>query len=190
MRKFFLAIYNYFLKRKAAMWTLMLALVAFFAFFGAKVSYEEDITKLLPSAATSDSGLAFGNLKVKDKIFIQLTSRDSLLDTYTLASYADEFVDSLMIRDSSSHCIDNVLYRIDDDLPVMALDFALSHVPSFVDTSCYAAFSDLLSPESVDKMMAQNYESVMSDETGSLTQMVANDPLGMRNVLALSLIHI
>ena len=40
MRKFFLAIYNYFLKRKAAMWTLMLALVAFFAFFGAKVSYE------------------------------------------------------------------------------------------------------------------------------------------------------
>ncbi len=187
MRKFFLAIYNYFLKRKAAMWTLMLALVAFFAFFGAKVSYEEDITKLLPSAATSDSGLAFGNLKVKDKIFIQLTSRDSLLDTYTLASYADEFVDSLMIRDSSSHCIDNVLYRIDDDLPVMALDFALSHVPSFVDTSCYAAFSDLLSPESVDKMMAQNYESVMSDETGSLTQMVANDPLGMRNVLAASL---
>ena len=183
MTKFFISVYRYFSNHKAAMWVLMCLLVAFSAFFVFKVSYEEDITKLLPSAATSDSGLAFGNLKVKDKIFIQITSKDSLLDTYTLASYADEFVDSLMVRDSSSHCIDNVLYRIEDDLPVMALDFALSHVPSFVDTSCYRKFAALLTPEYVDSMMNINYEMVMADETGSVTQMVSTDPLGFRKVI-------
>ena len=183
MTKFFVSVYRYFSNHKAAMWVLMCLLVAFSAFFGFKVSYEEDITKLLPSAATSDSGLAFGNLKVKDKIFIQITSKDSLLDTYTLASYADEFVDSLMVRDSSSHCIDNVLYRIEDDLPVMALDFALSHVPSFVDTSCYRKFAALLTPEYVGSMMNINYEMVMADETGSVTQMVSTDPLGFRKVI-------
>ncbi len=187
MTKIFLSIYHFFANRKAFLSVLLGVLVVFSVYFGLKVSYEEDITKLLPSAATSDSGLAFGNLKVKDKIFIQITSRDSLLDTYTLSSYIDEFVDSLMIRDTASHCIDNVLYHIDDDLPVMAVDFAVSHVPSFVDTSCYSGFDRLLSKAVVDSMMAVNYETIMTDETGSATQMVTTDPLGLRNVLASSL---
>lgn len=187
MTKIFLSIYHYFAKRKAFLSVLLGVLVVFSVYFGLKVSYEEDITKLLPSAATSDSGLAFGNLKVKDKIFIQITSRDSLLDTYTLSSYIDEFVDSLMVRDTASHCIDNVLYHIDDDLPVMAVDFAVSHVPSFVDTSCYDGFGKLLNRAVVDSMMVVNYETIMNDETGSATQMVTTDPLGLRNVLASSL---
>lgn len=187
MTKFFTSLYKFFENRKSLMYTILGALVVFSVYFGLKVQYEEDITKLLPSAATSDSGLAFGNLKVKDKIFIQITSRDTTLDTYTLSSYADEFVDSLMVRDSASHCIDNVLYRIDDDLPFMALDFAMAHVPSFVDTSCYSKFETMLTPHAVDSMMAVNYETVMNDETGSATQMVSTDPLGLRNVLAGSL---
>ncbi len=187
MTRIFLSIYRFFAKRKAFLSVLLGALVVFSVYFGLKVSYEEDITKLLPSAATSDSGLAFGNLKVKDKIFIQITSRDSLLDTYTLSSYIEEFVDSLAVRDTASHCIDNVLYHIDDDLPVMAVDFALSHVPSFVDTSCYEKFGKMLERESVDSMMVVNYETIMNDETGSATQMVTTDPLGLRNVLISSL---
>lgn len=186
MRRFFISVYRYFAGHRFVMSALMSLLVMFSAFFAFKVDYEEDITKLLPSAATSDSGLAFGNLKVKDKIFVQITSRDSMPDPYVLASYADEFVDSLLVRDSAAGCIDNVLYRIDDDLPVMALDFALSHVPSFVDTSCYRKFGRLLCAEVVDSMMAVNYDMVMADETGSVTQMVATDPLGLRNVLASS----
>lgn len=187
MTKFFTSLYKFFENRKSLMYTILGVLVVFSVYFGLKVQYEEDITKLLPSAATSDSGLAFGNLKVKDKIFIQITSRDTTLDIYTLSSYADEFVDSLLVRDSASHCIDNVLYRIDDDLPFMALDFAMAHVPSFVDTSCYSKFETLLTPHAVDSMMAVNYETVMNDETGSATQMVSTDPLGLRNVLAGSL---
>ena len=169
------------------MWTLLAIVGVLAVFFGMKVTYEEDITKLLPASATSDSGLAFGNLKVKDKIFVQFTSRDSLLDTYTLAEYADEFMDSLEERDSSARCIDNVFYRIDDDLPLMAMDFAMQHLPTFVDTSCYAAFDKLLQPEKVDSLMAENYSTVMDDESGMATQMVSNDPLSFRTVLAESM---
>jgi hypothetical protein len=51
--------------------TLLLSAVIFI-YFGLKVRYEEDISKLLPSDdSTSDANLAFGSLKVKDKIFIQ-----------------------------------------------------------------------------------------------------------------------
>ena len=187
MTRFFVSLYRYFSGHKGVMWALLAALTIVSVFFGMKVTYEEDITKLLPASATSDSGLAFGNLKVKDKIFVQFTSKDSLLDTYTLAQYADEFMDSLAERDSSSHYIDNVFYRIDDDLPLMALDFALEHLPSFIDTSCYKAFDRLLQPEVVDSLMAADYATVMEDETGMATQMVSNDPLSLRTVLAKSI---
>ena len=187
MTRFFVSLYRYFSGHKGVMWTLLAAITIVSVFFGMKVTYEEDITKLLPASATSDSGLAFGNLKVKDKIFVQFTSRDSLLDTYTLAQYADEFMDSLEERDSSSHYIDNVFYRIDDDLPLMALDFAMEHLPSFIDTSCYKEFDRLLQPAAVDSLMAADYETVMDDETGMATQMVSNDPLSLRTVLAKSI---
>lgn len=188
MTKFFESLYKYFSAHKGLMWALVAVLSAVSVFFGAQVRYEEDITKLLPASATSDSGLAFGNLKVKDKIFIQFVPKgDSIPDTYTLASYADEFMDALIGRDSSSRYIDNALYRIDDDLPVMALDFAMSHLPTFVDTSCYEAFGRLLEPSAVDSLMAADYETMMEDETGMATQMVTNDPLSLRTVLASSM---
>ena len=187
MKRFFVPLYKYFAGHKSLMWTLAAVLSVFSVFFGLKVGYEEDITKLLPASATSDSGLAFGNLKVKDKIFIQFASRDSLADTYTLASYADEFMDSLLVRDSASHYIDNALYRIDDDLPLMALDFVMEHLPVFVDTSCYSDFAKRLSPAVVDSLMAADYETVMNDETGMTTQMVSNDPLSLRTDLMSSM---
>lgn len=188
MTRIFESLYKYFSGHKGIMWALLTVLSVLSIYFGSKVEYEEDITKLLPASATADSGLAFGNLKVKDKIFIQITSAtDSLLDTYTLSSYADEFMDSLLVRDTAFHCIDNVFYRIDDDLPLNAMDFALSHVPSFVDTSCYAEFAKRLTPHAVDSLMALDYDIIMEDETGMGVQMAANDPLSLRTDLAASI---
>ena len=98
MTRIFESLYKYFSGHKGIMWALLTVLSVLSIYFGSKVEYEEDITKLLPASATADSGLAFGNLKVKDKIFIQITSAtDSLLDTYTLSSYADEFLRSWIL---------------------------------------------------------------------------------------------
>ena len=75
MDKFFIAIYRFFEKKKALMYGLLILSSVIFVYFGSKVQYEENIAKLLPQTdAANESGLAFGNLRVKDKIFIQLTS--------------------------------------------------------------------------------------------------------------------
>ena len=74
MTRIFESLYKYFSGHKGIMWALLTVLSVLSIYFGSKVEYEEDITKLLPASATADSGLAFGNLKVKDKIFIQITS--------------------------------------------------------------------------------------------------------------------
>ena len=147
---------------------------AVFIFFGLKVRFEEDLTKLLPSNEKSESELVFGNLKVKDKIFMQMTGAEPEV----LAEYVDELMDSILTDDEG---IANTLYRMEPDMALNALDYALQHVPSFVDTNLYALFDSAIAH--ADETMAKNHELIMNDETGNVTQMVTTDPLNLRQYL-------
>ena len=55
MKRFFVPLYKYFAGHKSLMWTLAAVLSVFSVFFGLKVGYEEDITKLLPAAWLSET---------------------------------------------------------------------------------------------------------------------------------------
>ena len=182
MEKLFIAIYRFFEKKKALMYGLLILSSVIFIYFGSKVQYEENIAKLLPQTdAATESGLAFGNLRVKDKIFIQLTSAtDEPVAPETLAAYCDEFIETIQQKDTATHYIANVLYQIDDDLIINGLDYALIHVPSFVSPQAYARFDSLLTEEAVDAQMALNYDLVMNDEEGNKTTMVGQAPAALR----------
>ena len=182
MDKFFIAIYRFFEKKKALMYGLLILSSVIFVYFGSKMQYEENIVKLLPQTdAATESGLAFGNLRVKDKIFIQLTSAtDEAIAPETLAGYCDELLENLLEKDTATHYIANVLYQIDDDLIINGLDYALMHVPSFVSPEVYSRFDSLLTQEAIDTQMALNYELVMNDEEGNKTTMVGQDPAALR----------
>ena len=59
------------------MYFLLLASTFVFAWYGFKLQYEENIVKLLPRSST-DNEMAFSEIGLKDKVFLQLTSRDTL----------------------------------------------------------------------------------------------------------------
>ncbi|MGN1211837.1 MAG: MMPL family transporter [Candidatus Cryptobacteroides sp.] len=184
MTRITIAIYNFLKDRKWLMYTLLIASTLVFGWFGMKVEYEENIAKLLPpSESNADGAMAFENIEVKNKIFIQVTRRDGEEDTETIAAICSELVDSLWARDSGKGYIGNILSGLDADDMTNALDYLLEHLPSFVDTSCYAAFNALLTDEALDRQMAENYEIVMNDETGSATTMVSTDPAGLRKAV-------
>ena len=171
---FFVRVYRYFERHKIFLYTLLLLSAAVFVFFGLKVRYEEDLSRLLPSSEKSESGLVFGNIKVKDKIFLQMTGAEPEI----LAGYVDELMDSILTEDED---IANTLYRLEPDMALNALDYALEHVPSFVDTSLYSRFDEAIAH--AEESMALNYDLIMNDETGNVTQMVATDPLNLRLLL-------
>ena len=164
------------------MYILMAVLFVVFLFFGLQVKYEEDITKLLPNSDV-ESQLAFSSIGLKDKIFIQVTSSEERLSPEELSERTDEFVDLLFEKDSSSNLIANVLYKLEPEMAVNALYFVLDHVPSFVDTSAYLSFEDAMVPENAEAQMQVNYELMMEDETGDVTQMVSYDPLNLRDCI-------
>ena len=173
------------------MYTLLVISSVTFIYNGLKVEYEENIAKLLPQTeAATESGLAFGNLRVKDKIFIQLSLKEDTLDetnlleeSAILAAATDELVEKLRIRDTATQYIAHILNRIDDDLLINGLDFALMNVPSFIDEDCYKGFDSLLMPQTIEKQMALNATLVMNDEEGSVSTMVGQDPAALRLAL-------
>ena len=101
----------------------------------------------------------------------------------TLAEYCDELVENLLEKDTATHHIANILHQIDDDLIINGLDYALSHVASFVSPEVYPRFDSLLTQEAIDAQMALNYELVMEDEEGNKTTMVGQDPAALRMVM-------
>ena len=184
MHRIFLPIYHFFQKQKWALYTILIVTTAVFGWFGSKLEYEEDIIKLLPRSSTSNE-LAFSDIGLIDKIFVQVTSRDTLnpVSTDELAALADEYCAILQQRDSATHYLKGVLVSLDIDTALEAMDFGLSHLPSFLDTAWYAQIEKTLEPEAFEEQMARNYQIVMEDETGEESQFVSMDPLNLRSQL-------
>lgn len=164
------------------MYSIMAVSFGVFLLFGLKLHFEEDITKLLPESNV-ESQLAFSSIQLKDKIYIQVTSAGERLKPETLGERTDEFVELLFEKDTANHFISNVLYKIEPEMAINALDFVLGHIPSFIDTSAYAAFEKAMAPEAVHEQMWVNYNMMMEDETGDVTQAIAYDPLNLRGAV-------
>ena len=182
MHKVFLPIYRFFRQRKTLMYSIMsISLVVFF-FFGLKLHFEEDISKLLPESNV-ESQLAFSSIQLKDKIYIQMESADNPLSPEVLAERTDEFIDLLFQQDSTNHFISNVLYKLEPEMALNALDFVIGHIPSFIDTAAYRDFEKAMEPEAVERQMWVNYNMMMEDETGDITQAIAYDPFNLRGAV-------
>ena len=153
-----------------------------FLFFGLRLHYEEDISKLLPSSSV-ESQLAFSSIELKDKIYIQVESAGERVSPEVLGKRTDEFIELLYEKDSSTHFISNVLYKMEPEVALNALDFVLTHIPSFIDTSAYSNFEKMMEPDVIRTQMWVNYEQMMEDETGDFTQAIAYDPLNLRSVV-------
>ena len=161
--------------------TLVASFVVFL-FFGLKIKYEEDISTLLPTSSV-ESQLAFSSIELKDKIYLQMASAEEPLEPETLAERMDEFTDMLLENDSASHFISNILVKMEPETAINALDFVLDHVPSFVDVDAYPAFEAAMDPSTAQAQMEADYELLMNDETGEITQMIAYDPLNLKDAV-------
>ena len=185
MTELFLRISRYFRAHRTVCWLSMVALFAFFGYFSAQIHLEEDINQLMPSSKNEDgtTKLAFADLKIKDETFLLFSG--SGVDS--LSAVCDDFVDSLLVRDSLTHNIGDVFYRLPDDLLPDGVDYLTEHLPAFIDTSAYAAFDTLLTREHFERQMQQNREDLAGDFGSLFPELIEIDPMGMRGVLAAQL---
>ena len=184
MHKIYLPIYHFFKQRKGLMYILMIASTLVFVYFGLQLRLEEDIIKLLPRSST-DNELAFSEIELKDKVFIQVTSRDpeNPVPAAQLGEAVEDFCNILEKKDSSTKYIAGILSKLDESLMYSAMDFGLTHLPAFVDTSWYREIEKLTEKESIDRQMQENHQIVANDEFGMDSQLISMDPIGLRNIV-------
>ena len=182
MTELFVRIYHYFRRHRGICWLSMTALFVFFGYFAFQIHLEEDINQLMPSSKNPDgtTKLAFANLKIKDKTFLLFEGSD----TETLSAVCDEFVDSLLARDSIIHGVGDVFYQLPEDLMPDAVDYLAEHFPAYIDTTAYATFDTLLTREHFLRQMLQNREDLTGEFGSMFPELIEMDPMGMRGVLA------
>jgi predicted exporter len=174
-------IYQFFRRHKTVFYVLLLASAACFAFFGSKITFEEDITKLLPSVEQEGAEqLVFSNLKVKDKLFFLFVPAAGDVEPEDLVAAGDEFVQALLEKDTAWHVINNILYEVDESVLQDGVAFLYAHAPVFLDTSQYRRIDSLLA--CVDSQMQENYSLLVSTAGMGYKEIVMQDPIALRKL--------
>jgi len=137
-----------------------------FSVLAVNVSFEENLLKLFPdSDQTREIELVFGDLKVKDKVFVEIVSReDCEASPLTLAEAMECFIDSLIAHDTG-HRIDGCLWKFDQDMMMNALDFALNNAASFVNEDVYPMIEDWIS-DGAPEEVPQSVMDMLGEYTG------------------------
>ncbi|MBQ6203005.1 MAG: MMPL family transporter [Prevotella sp.] len=179
MTELFVRIYQYFHSHRVVCWLSLACLFVLFGYCSSQIHLEEDINQLMPSSKNEDGStkLAFADLKIKDKVFVLFEGSDY----QELAATCDALADSLQ-RDTA--LIENLFYRIDEEMLPEAIDYMTAHLPAYIDTAVYVHFDSLLTREHFAQQMLQNRDDLQGGFGEMFPELIELDPIGMRNVLA------
>ena len=179
MSELFVRIYRYFHSHRIVCWLSLVSLFALFGYFSSQIHLEEDINKLMPSSRNEDgtTKLAFADLKIKDEVFVLFDGGNS----EELIATCDAFADSLQ---QDTALINNLFYRIDEELLPDVIDYMIAHVPAYIDATAYVHFDSLLTREHFVQQMQQNHDDLQGEFGEMFPELIELDPMGMRNVLA------
>lgn len=158
MAKFYLALYRYFKAHKAVFYIVLIASTLLFAFFATKLRFEENIITLLPKTEESKrSAVAFNDIKVKDKIFVELRSRSGQASPEQLVQAVDGYLELLQEGDADGY-IDNILYRFDVDDIMNLVYYGMDALPCHLPAEAYPIIDSLMSDDAIDAIAEGRFE--------------------------------
>ena len=184
MKVFTVPVYNFFQKHKILFWAVLILSTLFFVFFGTRIEYEEDVTKLLPATEDEDNstGVVFENLKVKDKMFLVFKPKNDSVNVERVSAAIDTFMDKLMSNEVAVSMLDDPLYRVDPSMLKGGITELYDHIPTFVDSADYAMIDSMTTTEAINRQMQENLMTLYSPAGSMMLGVIQKDPLALRNV--------
>lgn len=152
MTRLFLKIYDYFKSHKGVMYTLLVLSTLLFGFFAFKIQFKENILDLLPKTDKAKaSSVAFGDVKLKDKIMLEIVPEDgTTLPVDSLVAAMDDYMSILETRDSAAHYIDATFYKLDTDDLMNLISYGQDALPCHLGEWFYEAADTLLTDKGID----------------------------------------
>ncbi len=190
MNKLFVSIYDYFAKRKTLRNVWMIGSFLLMLFFALQLKFEEEFTRFFPDDNDSEnSELVFQNLKIKDKIFVMISAKDTLqkekqLDSIVVVS---DLIRQRIAEGVAKNYILNVFSGVEEQSISRTSAFFYDYLPVFLTDEDYRRMDSLTTPEAIHNRLVQNFATLMSPAAMALKTSIANDPLGFAGNVMLSL---
>ncbi|MCX6306872.1 MAG: 1-acyl-sn-glycerol-3-phosphate acyltransferase [Bacteroidetes bacterium] len=187
MRGFILRSYDYFEKNRLAFWLAMVSSSILFTVLALRVSFEEDISKMLQmDAKTREYSNILRHTRVIDKLTVCITGRTSgpSSDQVKMA-YCDSLV--VRIKTLDSTLVKRVVVN-PGDFPFMDVYKALlRNLPFFMEPRDYAYADSALQPERIRENLTGSARLLSSPAGIFVRQRLPWDPAGISNPLSLRL---
>lgn len=181
MSAFFVSIYHFFANRRWLLFTIVTILFVLFGFLASRISYEEDITRFVPTSAdTKNISAVFGHLKVKDKVIVLFSPSDSTVATDKLTSVAENFASQLNEAVGKTH-IQKITFDVSSDQAASFPEYIYEHLPIYLDTADYRRFDSLLVPSALATHLEWDANQLMLPTGLFMKDYIVRDPLGMGN---------
>jgi 1-acyl-sn-glycerol-3-phosphate acyltransferase len=179
MEKILLNIYNFYTKRRPALYITFAALLLLAGFFAWQVKFEEDISKILPKDKKIEKlNQVFQNSKFMDKLVITVSLKDTASsEPDSLVTYADTLVENIQQR--LSPFIAKINYKVDDELALQLFGTVSDHLPVYLTEKDYVAIDSLITPAKVKETLEQDLRTLTSPAGFALKSMISKDPVGI-----------
>src|SRR5690554_4800014 len=153
MSAFFVKIFWFINKNKWLSVAVSLLMLLVFGYFASKITFEEDITRVIPKSEQGDiTTKVVQQLKFSDKITVLISSSENGA-VEDLTQTASLFLDEIKC---CSEYIKNVQGKVDDSNIQETFDFVYEHLPLFLDQEEYGRIEDKLVQDSITLKVEKN----------------------------------
>ena len=132
---FFVTIYNYLTKNKIKSFGIILSFLLVLFFFASRISFQENITQLIPSNSESDiTSKVLKQVNFADKITI-LIKKDKIGTVDDLTSCANKYINSIKL--DCKPYVSKIQGKLDEKNIQETFDFVYENLPLFLDEKDY-----------------------------------------------------
>lgn len=181
METIFLLLYRFFEKRRLRLFFLMLLITASAVFLASRISFEEDITRMISGGSSQGTiNQAVEHSKFLDKIIVTISASDSAMqpEVDELIAIGDQLADSLH-SPVFSPFVKALTYKVADTVIETMFNMVYENLPLFLEDSDYERLDSLVSPEAIDQAISNNLRNLLSPASFTMKQMIIRDPVGI-----------
>lgn len=175
MEKIFLAVYDWFEKRRAALYLMMAVFTAVCAMLGFRIRFEENISSFFDDGKDESSTTEiFDNFKFKDRIAVVVSGDDP----DRMIEAADRFSENVrpLLEEG---LIKSLAGTVDPSTISAAADFIYDRLPIFLTASDYSGIKEKISEDGIRKAVDACYSLLTSPSGFLVGEVVKKDPLNI-----------
>ena len=180
MERIFLPIFNYFEKRRVALYILFFSCLIISGFLASRIQLEEDISKILPGDPKIQKlNEVFQDSKFLDKLVITIAAKDSATEAQpdSLVAFADALV--IRINDELKPYVKNLQDKVDDALALEMFGSIHENLPVYLEQKDYQSIDSLTSRAAIRQTLQNNIRTLSSPAGMAFKNIISQDPTGI-----------